>query len=443
MASQKSRSNRHVPLLSLAAILLVSPFVPANARAIEGQHWLVLAPTQSSLPAAQNAVKRLDAGMQDDAKICINEGQYEVVHSQNGTIKDILDLKAQLGATWASGKIIQLPANQCFSMKHFLQANAVATPQPRTEPPTRPSGSNRTPSDPKVVKAGEPTPMQNHTTLSTPHVDHVPVRIDLPKNFGMTMAKAKVVKDAPTQKAVPLENTFVQVRPEVTTRILLSNRDVNRITCMGGRPVKDVVFSNEKGVTTKIEGSNVFVKFQVRQESMTEKVEFIEHDTELYVVCGKDSEIYSLVTKPSAIPAQTVQLLDTEKKRVEQNVSLFQGMSFEKQILTIMKQAYTGEYPASYEIDLVGRTFNVFEKSGVQVELVRVVNVTGEGLRVKEYDLRLLPQHDNGEIQVMEKYFLVPELAEKPVGITLDSLSVTKDTTTRLFIIERPAEKAA
>jgi len=44
-----------------------------------------------------------------------------------------------------------------------------------------------------------------------------------------------------------LDSTAMMVRLEAPANVMMNNRDVNRIVCQNG-PVKDVVFSSEKGI---------------------------------------------------------------------------------------------------------------------------------------------------------------------------------------------------
>jgi len=79
-----------------------------------------------------------------------------------------------------------------------------------------------------------------------------------------------------------IENTR-KILPEVTTKILLSNRDVNRIICQNG-PIKDIVFSQEKGMTVKTHDNNAFVKFMMAGSAMAGGMTYSE--TPFGDICG-------------------------------------------------------------------------------------------------------------------------------------------------------------
>jgi conjugal transfer pilus assembly protein TraK len=50
--------------------------------------------------------------------------------------------------------------------------------------------------------------------------------------------------------------------PDQTSRIRLSNRDVNHVVCVGGE-IEDVKFSAEKGLAVERGGSDAWIKFLV------------------------------------------------------------------------------------------------------------------------------------------------------------------------------------
>jgi hypothetical protein len=140
---------------------------------------------------------------------------------------------------------------------------------------------------------------------------------------------------------------------------------------------------------------------------------------------------------PRDVPAQTVRLYDNRDK-VRQNLALFKGMAVEAKALSIMRQAYRGEYPDSYEvIDDPGRIVPLKGDAKFTIHTRRTVEIEGEGFRLREYAVTLAPTNLENRITVDERDFLLPELTTRPVAIMVDPLSVKKGVPTRLFIIER------
>lgn len=229
------------------------------------------------------------------------------------------------------------------------------------------------------------------------------------------------------------EKSSVRVMQEVTTKVYLSNRDINRITCPNGGPVKDVVYSTEKGVSVKIEGSNAFVKFLVVKDAITGKEKKRSAPVEFYVIC-EENDIFTIIGLPRDVPARHVQLVNG-KKRIKKNLSLFEGIPFERKVIMICQKVYTDEIPDSFTIKKVNKPVRVFKD--IDVVLNRVVIAEGEGIRLKEYVLSLKESFKQDSLELAEKSFLVAELAENPVAIALESHTLQAKTPRRLFILER------
>lgn len=228
----------------------------------------------------------------------------------------------------------------------------------------------------------------------------------------------------------------VQVMPEVTTEVVMSNTDINRITCPDGELVKDVVYSTEKAVSVKIEGSNAFVKFLIVKDTITGEQRYRTAPVELYVVCG-DSQVFTIIAAPKNVPATHVQLV-SDVKRIKKNISLFDGIPFERKAVMIIQKVYTDDIPASFTIKKVNRPVRAFKD--INVILARVVDAEGEGLQLREYVLSLKKAFKQGSISLSEKQFLVPELTENPVAIALEAHTLKRERPMRLFILERRAK---
>lgn len=224
----------------------------------------------------------------------------------------------------------------------------------------------------------------------------------------------------------------VFVMQEIPTRIVLSNTDVNRITCPNGTSVKDVVYSTEKGVSVKNQGTNAFVKFLVSKDNITGKQKYRTDPVEFYVVCGQN-QIFTLISTPKSVPAQHIQLVSNVSS-VKKNLDMFKGISFERKIIMVCQNVYTNNIPDSFSIRKVDEPLRVFED--IDVVLKRVVLADGEGIRLKEYVL-LLKESGGTQLELNERDFLVPELAENPIAIALETHTLQPDTPRRLFVLER------
>ncbi|TYO96792.1 conjugal transfer pilus assembly protein TraK [Geothermobacter ehrlichii] len=223
------------------------------------------------------------------------------------------------------------------------------------------------------------------------------------------------------------EESLVVVFPEHTTKVPLSSTDVNRFVCPG--PIKDVVFSQDKGIRIKIAGENAFVKFQALKKG--QEVIYTKTPSEFFVIC--DGDVYSMIGLPKKIPSQTIRLTSGRKKRIEKNLSIFAGLPLEKKILKLIRQAYTGDLPESYSVRPVWKQLNVFDQLWLTAK--RDIEVEGEGLGLREYIVSL--KAGQGQWRLNEADFLNPQLTHSPLAVAIEEPLLDPGDITRVFIVER------
>jgi conjugal transfer pilus assembly protein TraK len=230
----------------------------------------------------------------------------------------------------------------------------------------------------------------------------------------------------------PVEGEFpTVVLPETTTRIRLSSSDLNRISCQAD--IREVLTSTEKGLTIKITGKDAFVKFKVAKKG--DKLAYAATPTELYAVCG--DETFSMIAFPQRIPSQTIRLSSGRTSKIRENRSLYAGLPFEKKVLRALKEVYTENIPDSYSITNKEKRVTSFRE--ILLTLKRIVDIEGEGLRIKEYEAA--PRGEATPFKMNEKMFLRPEVAESPVAIALERHLLRQGDTSRVFVVEQRAER--
>lgn len=218
----------------------------------------------------------------------------------------------------------------------------------------------------------------------------------------------------------------VTIPPDSLVRVELSATDVNRAVCEGGE-IKDVVYSKEKGLTVKVSGSDVYVKFQVFQKE--DRLVYDETPSEMYISCGES--VYSIIAAPVKMPSATIRLTDRKSARVKGSAAVFRGLAYEEKVLKFLRIAYMDELsPDAFSIEEVQGDASVPETrfSSVDLRLRRIVKA--DGLVLKEY--RVTPGAD---IEVREVDFML--LAERPAAIALDSNLMKRGLEYRLFVIDR------
>jgi conjugal transfer pilus assembly protein TraK len=227
------------------------------------------------------------------------------------------------------------------------------------------------------------------------------------------------------------------VLPETITHIELSNSDINRIVCPSD--IKDMIVSKEKGITTHVKGKDGFIKFLIKKEYIPElgREELIYSTTpsEIYIKCG--GLTYTLIAIPKKIPAQTLRLSAGRLSVIKKNESLFKGLAHEERITRLIQSVYADQIEESFTVTDINKPLYIFPD--LELTLIRIVDVEGEGMRVKEYTAQLKDKKRRKELR--ETDFLRPEITKKPLALSLDPIIVVKDETTRIFIVESRDEE--
>ncbi len=232
------------------------------------------------------------------------------------------------------------------------------------------------------------------------------------------------------QELVPDPLSLAQkVSPEITTQVRLSNSDINRVICPVD--IKDVVYSEEKGLAVNLSGKNGFVKFLVVKKDGKEM--YSTTPSELYFVC--DGAVYTMIGIPARIPAQTVQLSPGKAGTARKNIELYGELPFEKKIITIVKRVYMNDAPDSFTKTAVNRKMDIFKD--LEVILRSIYAIEGEGLRVKELDVRISPASNLETISLKENDFLRTDVSLHPVAVSVESMTLKKGETSRVFVVER------
>ena len=223
------------------------------------------------------------------------------------------------------------------------------------------------------------------------------------------------------------------VEPETTTAVKMSASDVNRIVCPVD--IRDVVYSEEKGLQIKIAGKNAFIKFLIKR--IGTKEEYSKIPADIYVVCG--DRVYSIIAFPQRQPATTVYLQDKGHK-VKEMVDKYASMPLEKKIIELVKAFSKDTPPLEAEFHPVRKEHKLYE--GLKIlEKGRYV-ILGEGLQVKVIDITVTELPANTKyVEIAEKDFLRAEITRTPLALSLDKLRLYKGDTARLLIIEKNREE--
>ena len=116
-------------------------------------------------------------------------------------------------------------------------------------------------------------------------------------------------------------------------------------------------------------------------------------------------------------------------------MELYGELPFEKKIIAIVKRVYTNDVPDSFTKTVVGKKIDVFKD--LEVILRSIYAIEGEGLRVKEFEVRLSPLSTVESISFKESDFLRTDVSLHPVAVSAESMTLKKGETSRVFVVER------
>ena len=216
------------------------------------------------------------------------------------------------------------------------------------------------------------------------------------------------------------------VPAEVPTMVELSGREINRIVCPG--QMTDLIFSEEKGLTGHFSGNNAFVKFTA--EEVGGKLRYSKEPSEIYVVCN--GSVYTIIGAPAEINAATVRLALPKSETVEKNIARYKNMPLEKQALQLIKEAYSGAFPSSYQV--TDKAVPVSLCPDLDLVQQQIVEVEGVGLRLKTFKATSRLTTD---IDLEEKTFLSSRIGNPILAVAVEQHTLKPKQSTRVFVVEK------
>lgn len=230
------------------------------------------------------------------------------------------------------------------------------------------------------------------------------------------------------------------ILPEATTAVVMSAKDVNRITCP--TPIQDLIFSTEKNVEGKYIGNNAFIKFKFAR--VGHEIEYATEKTEFFIVCG--DAVYTLIATPTEkLDAVTLRLAPPKEKEIKENIGIFEAMPLDKIASKLIKEAYMGEFPSSYTVQKMMQTIDI--SSDLIVRITQKVTVDGMGLELYELSVRsnrsadkdivqgLVETPEYMKIRLFETDFLKQAVARNIIAIAMTDQVLRPGQATRVFVI--------
>lgn len=232
--------------------------------------------------------------------------------------------------------------------------------------------------------------------------------------------------------AAPALGQAIAALPDQTSRIRLSNRDVNHLVCVGGE-IEDVKFSAEKGLAVERGGADAWVKFLVKEtedNGVTTRA-YVTSPSEFFVSCN--GAIYPLYAEPADIPAQTITLVPGTPQRARANDALLGPLVEEERAVSVTLALLQDKVPASFaEVAPRRDVLAVADMPAVTLTERRRLDIEGSDLSASEYRVSA-----SGAVTLDERSFLDPALGANIFAVTLDRLALASGGTARLIVVRR------
>ena len=230
----------------------------------------------------------------------------------------------------------------------------------------------------------------------------------------------------------PASAQSITALPDQTSRIRLSNHDINHVVCHGG-DIDDVKFSAEKQITVEKGGSDAWIKFLVKEtdDAGTVTRAYVTTPSEFFVSCnGAD---YPLYVEPADIPAQTVVLEPGAAQKARDNEALLGPLVEEERAVSITLALLQDRVPASFsEVAPTARDITLPTLAAARLHERRRIAIDGAGLSASEYLVRVAAAQ-----KLDERAFLVSPLGADIFAVTLDRTDLRAGDTARLVVVRR------
>ena len=169
-----------------------------------------------------------------------------------------------------------------------------------------------------------------------------------------------------------------------TKTYTVSMTDVNRIVCSD--VIKEVFFSEEKGLISQVSGTDAYIKFPVtitiNQETQEKITSYYDKNAELFIVCG--NQTHSLNLKPAKIAAQTIYLENSSLPIAE--TPEFEGKDEEEILAALMTAAIENDLPSGFK-KMKKNVQRIENRKGTKLKIIYSAEYVGHGYFLREYHL--------------------------------------------------------
>lgn len=215
----------------------------------------------------------------------------------------------------------------------------------------------------------------------------------------------------------PAKKGIAYIYHEGINEVPVSNKEINRI--VSDQEIHNIKLPKSARITVEGSGHNAFLEVKGTKSEL------------IYITT--ETMIYAIKVKPTQIGAQKLQLVHEKKEKI---IVPLIGNERENLAVQLIKAAYTeGKLLDKARVTRLSEKKRLIKD--IEIRAYRRYDWQEDNLTMTLYILRLGKNFAYEHLEISEKMFLIPELCEQPLGISLTRDYLTKKEYTRLFVVGR------
>ena len=216
--------------------------------------------------------------------------------------------------------------------------------------------------------------------------------------------------------------------PDVTNDVPISITEINRIS--SDEEITSIKYDKKIGnLIINYKGRNAYILY-------TDKVEALAY-------IETEHNVYSVRLIPAEVKATHYTLSDGDtligKSPDNSTTSVnhsnkIHSTNKEKRFIEMLQYAY-GNPPTEEGSIEISRLKNIHLMSDIEIYKYKTYTFLDDGMYINVYLTKLARNCSDENLEVAEKDFLIPEIGNYPVGISLEHNIIDKERYTRIFVL--------
>lgn len=216
--------------------------------------------------------------------------------------------------------------------------------------------------------------------------------------------------------------------PDVTNDVPISITEINRIS--SDEEITSIKYDKKIGnLIINYKGRNAYILY-------TDKVEVLAY-------IETEHNVYSVRLLPAEIKATHYILSDSDTLPEKNSGNVANNVNYsnkihstnkEKRFIEMLQYAY-GNPPTEEGSIEISRLKNIHLMSDIEIYKYKTYTFLDDGMYINVYLTKLARNCSDENLEVAEKDFLIPEIGNYPVGISLEHNIIDKERYTRIFVL--------